>query len=386
MSAKIEPQLLRRLTVRRILELLQEHGPCSRADLTRRAGMSAPTISKAVDSLLVSGLIEEGEARPSSIGRPARILRLAKEKVQVIGIAVDAVRFVLVPAGLDGSIDEHRSLSAPTPRSYAALLDSLESLVRQLLLPDVATVSIGLSVPGLIRGRAGVSVFSPNLHLTDGRTPARDLQDRLGIRCTLIQETHALSMAERMYHSSESLQDFVMLDISTGLGLGVFTGGRLLEGHSGLAGELGHLTIDPNGRLCGCGNRGCLETVATDTAFATLLSERYGSSLDIEQITQLVRKGELVADVELRRTCESLSIAIAAAINLFNPATLLIHGRLFDIQDGLFELTTELVRRRALAPSLQDCQIQRARCTKLQGAVATAINSLTDALGPTLDY
>ena len=347
--------------------------------------MSAPTISKAVDSLLESGLIEEGEARPSSIGRPARILRLAKERVQVIGIAVDAARCVLVPAGLDGSLDEDRCLSAPTPRSYTALLDIIETMIRQLLRPEVATVSIGLSVPGLIRGRAGVSVFSPNLHLTDGRTPARDLQDRMGISCTLIQETHALSLAERMYYSSESLNDFVMLDISTGLGVGVFTGGRLLEGHSGLAGELGHLTIDPNGRLCGCGNRGCLETVATDTAFATLLSERCGTSLDIEQITRLVQQGELVADVELRRTCESLSIAIAAAINLFNPATLLIHGRLFDIQDGLFELTIELVRRRALAPSLQDCRIQRARCTKLQGAVATAVHSLTDALGPILD-
>ena len=159
----------------------------------------------------------------------------------------------------------------------------------------------------------------------------------------------------------------------------------MLEGHSGLAGELGHITINPDGRLCGCGNRGCLETVATDAALASLISERLGRSLNIDEITRLVRAGEIVADVELRRTCESLSIAIAAGINLFNPATLLVHGKLFDIQDGLFEMTTELVRRRALAPSLQDCHIQRARCTKLQGAVATAVYSLTHALGPTLD-
>lgn len=385
MSAKIEPQLLRRLNVRRILELLQEHGPSSRADLTRRAAMSAPTISKAVDSLLKSGLIEEGDARPSSIGRPARILRLAKEKVQVLGIAVDAIQLVMVTAGLDGSIESDRTLTAPTPRTYTALLDVLVTLVRQLLRPEVAIVSIGLSLPGLIHGRSGVTVFSPNLHMTDGHTPAQDLQDRLGINCTLVHETDALLLAERMYHSSESLNDFVMMDISTGLGLGVFTGGRRLVGHSGLAGELGHLTNDPHGRLCGCGNRGCIETVATDQAFATLISERLGRSIDIDEITRLVRTGELVADVELRRTCESLSIAIAAGINLFNPATLMIHGKLFDVQDGLFEITVELVRRRALAPSLQDCLIQRARCTKLQGAVATAVYSLTDALGPTLN-
>lgn len=385
MTAKIEPQLLRRMTVRRILELLQEHGPCTRAELTRQSKMSAPTISKAVDSLLESGLVEEGDARPSSVGRPAKIVRLATERVQVIGVAIDAVRCTLVSAGLDGSFSEELIARFPTPRSYSALIDTLEHQVRKALTPDVLTVSIGISLPGLIRGRAGIAVFSPNLHLTDGKSPAIDLQERLGINCELIHETHALSMAERMYYSSETLNDFVMMDISTGLGIGVFTGGRLLEGHSGLAGELGHITIEPNGRLCGCGNHGCLETLATDTALAVRVSERYGVPAEIETIMQLVRDGKLKIDVELRQTCESLAIAIAAAVNVFNPAVLLIHGRIFDIQDGVFEMTTELVRRRALGPSLSDCQIRRGRCSKLQGAIATAVAALADSLGPSLD-
>lgn len=385
MSAKIEPQLLRRLTVRRILELLQEHGPCTRADLTRQSQMSAPTISKAVDSLLESGLVEEGDARPSSIGRPAKIVRLATERVQVIGVAIDALRCTLVSAGLDGAFVADQAVQLPTPKSYSSMLATLEEQVRRLMRPDVVAVSIGLSLPGLIRGRAGISVFSPNLHLTDGKSPARDLQERLGISCELIQETHALSLAERMYHSSEALDDFVMMDISTGLGIGVFTGGRLLEGHSGLAGELGHITIEPNGRLCGCGNHGCLETLATDTALAVRVSERHGVPAEIDSITQLVREGRLKIDVELRQTCESLAIAIAAAVNLFNPAVLMVHGKLFDIQDGVFELTTELVRRRALGPSLSDCQIRRGRCSKLQGAVAAAVNALTNSMGPILD-
>lgn len=384
MSAKIEPQLLRRMTVRRILELLQEHGPSSRADLTRRAGMSAPTISKAVDSLLESGLIEEGEAHVSGIGRPAKLVRLAQERVQVIGLAIDAKRCTLAPSALDGTIDISRQLTVPTPRTYIALLDVMESQIRQLMRSDVTTLGVGISLPGQIRRKAGVALFSPNLHLTDGHSPAMDLTLRLGVACTLVQETHALSLAERIYHSSESLNNFVMMDISTGLGIGVFTDGRLLEGHSGLAGELGHVTIDPNGRLCGCGNYGCLETVATDSALAVLVSERLGNPIDIETIIHRVRNGELSIDAELRQTCESLAIAVAAAINLFNPQNLFIYGRIFEIQDGLFELTTELVRRRSLAPSLADCSIQRARCSKLQGAIAAAVQQLTDSMGPTL--
>lgn len=384
MTAKIEPQLLRRLTVRRVLELLQENGPCTRADLTRQSQMSAPTISKAVDSLLESGLVEEGDAKPSSIGRPAKIVRLATERVQVIGIAIDPARCTLVSAGLDGSFDPQEIVRIPTPRSYSILIDTLEAKVRELLRPDVVAASIGVSLPGLIRGRAGNSLFSPNLHLTDGKSPAQDLQTRLGISCELIQENHGLCLAERMYHSAEMLDDFVIMDISTGLGIGVFTRGRLLEGHSGLAGELGHITIEPNGRLCGCGNHGCLETLATDAALSVRVSERHGVPADIESIMEAVRKGRLDIEEELRQTCESLAIAIAAAVNLFNPAVLMVHGRLFDIQDGVFELTTELVRRRALAPSLADCQLRRGRCSKLQGAVATAITALTNSLGPTL--
>lgn len=113
----------------------------------------------------------------------------------MLGISVDATSCVLVAAGLDGSINQERQLNAPTPSTYSALLGTIETLFRQLLRPEVATVSIGLSLPGLIRRRAGISVFSPNLHLTDGRTPVLDLQASLGINCTLIQETHSRSQS-----------------------------------------------------------------------------------------------------------------------------------------------------------------------------------------------
>jgi N-acetylglucosamine repressor len=185
-----------------------------------------------------------------------------------------------------------------------------------------------------------------------------------------------------MFGGPEPLDDFVVLEISTGLGLGVFNSGRLLEGHSGLAGELGHVTVVPNGRTCGCGNRGCLETVATDSAFAHAVSERIGRSIDVNEVVKLIRQGKLDGEPQLQSTCEYLAIAMAAAINIFNPATLFVHGHLFDAQDGLFDMACELTRRRALGPSLADCTIRRSRFSKAQGATAAAIRSLFDSFGP----
>src|SRR5258708_10817132 len=105
--------------------------------------------------------------------------------------------------------------------------------------------------------------------MTDGRSPAQDLAARLGVECNVLQESHALCLAERHYGLAKGLDDFAMLDVGTGVGLGVMSGGRLLTGHSGLAGELGHITaVADGGRRCGCGNHRCLGTVASDSALA----------------------------------------------------------------------------------------------------------------------
>ena len=121
----------------------------------------------------------------------------------------------------------------------------------------VKTLGLGVSLPGLVDDRRGRGVLSPNVPLTDGHAPAADLAERLGMPCVLLQESHALCLAERDYGLAKGLDDFAVLDVSTGIGLGVMLGGRLLKGHSGLAGEIGHVTAVPEGgRKCGCGNYG----------------------------------------------------------------------------------------------------------------------------------
>ncbi len=112
--------------------------------------------------------------------------------------------------------------------------------------------------------------------ITNGQCLGADLAERLGIECILVQEEHALCLAERCFGSARGLDDFAMLDISTGVGLGVMSRGRLLLGRSGFAGEIGHITVDIRGRRCGCGNRGCLETVACDSALAWQVSQKLG--------------------------------------------------------------------------------------------------------------
>ena len=155
----------------------------------------------------------------------------------------------------------------------------------------------------------------------------------------------------------------------------------MLTGHSGMAGEIGHLTaVAEGGQLCGCGNRGCLETVASDSALAVRASEKLGRKVDVDEVIDLVTTGQVDIRAELTEAVRYLAVGVAAVINLFNPATLFIHSRLFEIDEALFEAVVEKARQRSLPPSFADCRIVRARGSKRQGAVAGVIQQLTNAV------
>jgi predicted NBD/HSP70 family sugar kinase len=353
--------------------------------VARHAGLSAPAVSRAVAALLRSGLLEETEGPHPTGGRPAMRLRLARQAAQVLGLVLDADRCLIVAAGFDGEIHDE-PIDFSTPDSYSRLIDAFARHARSLMeRPGITTLGAGLSVPGLIDYRSQRGVLSPNLPSTNGRSPALDLSRKLGVECALLQESHALCMGEQHYGQARDLDNFAMLDVHTGVGLGVVSGGRLLTGHSGLAGEIGHITVVPDGRQCGCGNNGCLETVASDTSLAWRVSRRLGRTVSIDDVIRLSRSGEVDLSGELEDTCRYLAIAVAAVINLYNPARLFIHGRLFEAGDGLFDRVVEIASQRALRPSFRDCKVVRASGQKHQGAVAGIIQHLTSAIAPGLE-
>lgn len=380
------PRLLRQMNERSVMRVLQQHGPCSRADMTRKLGVTAPTISKAVSSLLRGQLLEEFDIKQDGVGRPARQLRLATETAQVIGLVIDAQDCHLVSAGLDGRLLPESLFRFETPKTYRSLLSKVVKTYEQLLNGrSVKTLGVGISMPGLIDYRRQKGLLSPNVPITNRQSVARDLTQKLGVDCVMLQEAHSLCLAQHHYGKSRGPDNFVMLDIGAGLGMGVMAGGRVLTGHSGLAGELGHLPRIPNGRACGCGNRGCLETVACDSALARMVSQRIGRSIGIDAIVQQVEAGQLSVDDEIQQVLPHLSFAISAVISLYNPSQIFICGRMFDLDETLFDRMLAATAEGTLEPAFADCEIVRASVSKSQGAVAGIIEYLTDSLVPGVD-
>lgn len=382
---RVEPALLRRINERRLLEFLQISGPSSRARLRKISGLTAPTVSKVVDSLLEQGLLEEIDPVRPAMGRPGRLVRMASASALVLGVLVNADRCTIVVAGLDGRIDDHRTRQLVTPATYQGLIAALDQECRAALAGLAgAPQGIGVVVDGLINDREQEVVCCANLHMLDRRNPARDLEAQIGVRCRLLKGTSALCLSERACSDAAGRDDFCVFDITTGIGLGIMSGGLLVAGHSGMAGEIGHVVIDPDGSLCGCGNRGCLETLATDAAIVRLVSAKVGTALAPAEVAR--RLDERPADFsrEIETVASRLALAASMAINILNPTRLLIHSRVFLMSNARFDTMRAALDRLGLAASVADCRVERTRSSKEQAAVAGIIHEITQTWAPAL--
>lgn len=384
-SRRIRPALLREMNERAIFELLRTSGPATRAQLARQLGMSAPAASRAVANLLSSGLIELADA-PDAIagaGRPGQWYRLSASRRIVLGATIGLKQCSVVAAGLDGQYADSAVIEFRTPSTYAKMIDGFAIAVEESLRGQKGEpLGLGLGLPGQIDRQTQTVLMSPNLHMLDGQSPERDLQKRLGIRTVMFHETDCACLAEHSFGAGRGLSDFALISIYEGLGASAVSAGRLVTGFSGLAGEIGHCTVDLRGKPCGCGNRGCLETVATDNALAEAVSKRLRRTLDIDDVVRLARSGTPIPELDL--TLEYLSIGIGIMVNALNPQAVLLCGRLFDAADDTLERLRRHALHHALGPMLRNCQIVRAQGSIRKGALASILQHVTNTLGPSI--
>ena len=372
----------RQLNEQRVLRVLQDGGTLSRKQVAERAGVSYPTVSKIIETLVASGLVEELDDQYSGQGRPGKVYRLPVESRQVAGLVIGPVKCDLVAGRFDGRLAHDSARRFATPRRRATLLNSIQRQVGMLREQAGGELSgIGVSVPGLIQRDEGRIIECPNLKQLDGCRLRAELEDRLAMPVQVVQSMHAQLLAERMHGLARGVDHFVLLNFHGGLGICVSLDGRVMRGATGLAGEFGHITVEPEGPVCGCGNRGCLETLATDKIVAESVSRRTGRELDIEDVLSLAEAGVIDATAELERATDYLAIGVAAAINTFNPEVLLVSGRFLSASPALSERLRAAVGRRALKTSFEACRIEITtrppQQAELRGAVASIVHELT---------
>ncbi len=247
-----------------VLNLIRSRQPISRADLARSSGLQRSTVSAIVDQLIREGWVVEGSMGRLPRGRRPIYLKLNSQRA-IIGIDIRPSRTIVATADINAHFDYQEILQTPADarKAIRQLIVRLRHLIRSR--PGTSFEGIGISLPGRIDTKSHKLCFAPNLrwHNVDIKTP---LSRATGLEVDLENAANACALAEAWFGPNDSVRDLVVVTVSEGIGIGLFMNGQLVRGPDGMAGEFGHTTLEMDGPLCGCGNRGCWEMMASNRA------------------------------------------------------------------------------------------------------------------------
>lgn len=384
-----QPELLKEINRTRALEILLQERVISRPELAKRTGLSRATIALLVDDLRAAGLVREQGLGDSGGGRPPVILEVNPRAAFAVGARLRDYHWGVVLTDLDGRVMRRADvpLTGLAPEAaVAALAQGVQEVTsgveRSQLLP-----AIGLGTPGLVDMNHGVVRSAVDVNWFD--VPIRDMaQAALGLPVYVANRSRVGALAELWIGRRHAVQNLIYVAIGTGIAAGIVIDGRLYGGANSSAGEVGHITILPDGPLCGCGNRGCLQALASDPAIANRAREQLRFAPDSrilamveghpERITartvfEAAMQEDGLAVQVVEETARYLGIAVATLVNLFNPELIVLGGPVGQNGQVLLDPLRAEVQRRAMAYPLSAARITTSTLGPDAGAIGAAV-------------
>jgi predicted NBD/HSP70 family sugar kinase len=341
-----------------VLNLIRTHQPISRADLARQSGLQRSTVSAIAEQLIDERWVTEGANGHTLRGRRPTFLHLNKERVGIIGINIRPATTTLAFADLDAHFLAQESLNTPDdPKKFIAdLILRVRNLIR--MRPEITCEGIGVSLPGRVNLSTKRLVFAPNLGWKDFdlKTP---LEKAIGLPVELENAANSCALAEIWFgRQAEGLRNLIAVTVSEGIGCGLILNHQLVQGSTGLAGEFGHTAIVPNGMECRCGNRGCWELYASNSAAVRYYADstswtRTGKTspgtgvhtLSFEDLLRLNEQGNAKARDALKRMADYLGQGLALLVNGLAPDVIIVVGEVTRAWRDVGELIESSVKQ-----------------------------------------
>ncbi|GGL26496.1 ROK family transcriptional regulator [Planomonospora parontospora] len=366
MRAGPSQEEIRRHNLGALLRHVHLSGPTSRAELTSRMGLNRSTIMALTADLTAAGLVREELPRETGrAGRPSLVVRPESARVYVFALDVGVDRLVAARVGLGGAVlDRRETVRRRGPFSLEEVVGPLAAFARQMhrrTRPDTVCVGVAAAFSGGVAQHDGVVRFGPNMGSVDvpfGEEMARRLA--LGLPVAVGNDANLAAMAEHLRGVGVGCRDLVYLHGDVGVGGGVIAGGALLGGHQGFGGEVGHMVVNPEGRLCGCGSRGCLEAEVGERALLEAAG-RFGSQVGREAVRAVVSaadRGDIVAQAALSRVGDWLGLGVANLVNVFNPEMVVFGGMLREVYLGSAAQVRSRLNLDALPPSREQLRLR----------------------------
>lgn len=377
-----------------VLRMIWEARRISRADIARRAELSRSTVSEIVEQLLTSGLVAEAGAGVSRGGRRPIVLEFQDDACSILGVDIGASHISVALTDLRGRVLawHHRDFpSRNDPNGTGQLvLDLCEACLADAAVRRTRLLGIGIAVPSPVDPREPDRLSAVALPSWGGRLTLESLRARFRVPMLIDNDANLGALAEHWWGSARSLENFAFVKVATGIGSGHFVNGRIYRGSTGVAGELGHVAIDPRGAPCNCGNRGCLQTYIGSRALIertlSLRPQYPGSRLasgpepTVQQIEEAALDDDPLALAVVREAAEYLGIAIAGMVNLMNPSAVIIGGRIALLGERLLGPLRETVLRRTFVSAAAAAEIRTSDLGPQDVAIGAATLVLDAAL------
>ena len=368
----------RQINRRIALSFIRRQAPLSRADLARSSGLQPSTVSAIVDELIDEGWVTEG-AGHATRGRRPRLLHLNAERAGILAVDLRPETTTVGLAGVDARFIEQESWRTPDePRGFIDALSRTVRAVRQAH-PQVLCEGMGVSLPGRV-DRDGRLVFAPNLRWGTVNLRAM-IEGATELPVAVENAANACALAELWFgRHPEHVRNLIAVTISEGIGVGLLMNGQLVRGGDARAGEFGHVTLDENGPPCPCGNRGCWEQFASNSAAlrhylaAANGSARKVSGLSFDQVLRLARDGDGHAQGALDRMAEYLGIGLAPLVTGLSPEVVVVIGEVTSAWDRVGPIVNDIVKRRSLpAATTKIIPAERSLQPRLRGAATLVV-------------
>ncbi len=363
--------------------------PLSRLDLAEMMNVTPGHISVVVREALNKGLLVERGFAPSNGGRPRILLQANPDFAKLIGIDIGRSHIRFVITDFAGKVLNYDWVPTEAFRGKDRLLQLVHEKLRSQLAKFPEIAAIGISHSGVIDPHAGKVLFWPMVEGWEDTPLQQIFQDAHGLPTFVGDCVRAMAITEERFGHAKGLRNFLLVNVGWGIGSAIFIDGHLYIGRDGLAGELGHTTVEENGERCSCGNQGCLELLSSASAIvcrvrselergidSTLKRETSGNldQLSVEVIAAAAKSGDRLSERILSEAGTHLGIALASMVNFINPEKVILAGKVPQAAgDILLNPLLYSLRHRALRHVVKDLTVAVSEFGEEAAAVGMAL-------------
>jgi predicted NBD/HSP70 family sugar kinase len=354
--------VIRKWNLSIIFKAIRKRGPISRIELTEITGCSAGTVSNHVRTLIKKGFVIETKKGISSGGRKPIQLMINPHKAYIFSIEIEVNQIKIVMFDLEIKVITKSIIPITYKDDYQKTLEQvffeMDKMREEKNLKLDNLLGIGVAVPGLIDKEKGILEFAPNLGWKNVYI-LKIFKDKFNLPVILDNEAKAAAIGEREFIYPK-MDNMVFISINEGIGCGVILNGELYRGASGNAGEFGHIIIDTNGPECHCGNRGCWETLASESYIVNRYLKLSNSNKELtkKEIYQIGKKGDKKIIEIFNETGRNIGIGLVNIINGLSPELLVIGGGIVEIKDYIYDEIIKKLEESALSISYKKVEIK----------------------------